>query len=145
MLYYSATRLYLHSFYFFISSESESRQNSILKAYKSASTFVSLLTEGNDKDNLLPYLSTYLVRTLITAACIMLKVLTSSYAASLEDLEAERRLFNESIIVVSQTSILNNDVSAKAVKLLAQSWHSGSTNRRQSPPELIIKSRLGAR
>ena len=137
-----AAQLYLHSFNFLNSSDTPPRKIGVLKAYNSAVSLVSFLTAHDD---LLLYLTYYHFRTLLNVACILLKVLQSSYAQDLSDYEAGRRAFNQTISALSRSSVSNTDVGGKAVRLLSQVWHSSDTSRREHPPQFIIKSRLGAR
>jgi hypothetical protein len=143
-IYLAAARLYLHSFYFFDTSPTSSRKAGILKAYNSAISLVSVLVSADSSNNVLHYLPWYHSRSLLTAACVLVKVLKSSYAEELEDYEAGRKTFNECILALTRSSVSNNDVAGKAVKPLSQIWHSGAGSK-QSPPELTIKSRYGAR
>jgi len=113
-MYCSAARVYLHSFYFFDSSNSEARRLGILRAYNTACNFITLLTEADNKADVLLYLSYYYFRILLTAACIIQKVLISSYADDL-DYEAGRSLFNQSISALSRSSVFNNDIGSKAI------------------------------
>jgi hypothetical protein len=144
-LYLAAARLYLHSFYFFDTSTTESRKQGILKAYASAVNLVSLFTSVDVTSEVLLYLPHYHSRMLLTATCIVLKVLKSSYAPELGDAAHGRKTFNECILTLSRCSVSNNDTCGKAVKLVSQMWHRGGVSKGQSPPELTIKSRCGAR
>jgi hypothetical protein len=144
-LYLAAARLYLHCFYFFDTSITESRKQGILKAYTSAVNFVSLFTTADATSEVLLFLPHYQSRMLLTATCIVLKVLKSSYAPELGDAANGGKTFNECILALSRCSVSNNDTCGKAVKLVSQMWHRGSGSRTQSPPELTIRSRCGAR
>lgn len=144
-LYLAAARLYLYSFYFLDTSMKESRKQGILKAYRSAVNLVSLITSADATSEVLQYLPRYHSRMLLTATCIVLKVLKSSYAPELGDTAYGRKIFNECILALSRCSVSDNDTSGKAVKLVSQMWHSGGDCKGQSPPELTIKSRCGAR
>ena len=115
-----------------------------MKAYNSAISLVSSFNSGDSSFQTLLYLPYYHFRSLLTAACVLIKVLKSSYAKELDNFEAGRKAFNESILALSQSSVSNNDTGGKAVKLLSQVWHSGAASK-DSPPELTIKSRFGAR
>lgn len=144
-LYLATARLYLHSFYFFDSSTTEARKQGILKAYKSAVTLISFFTTGDATGEALLYLPYSLFRMLLTAACIVLKVLKSSYAPELGDAEYGRITLNQSMLALSRSSVSNNDTGGKAVKLISQIWHSSGGSKEQSPPLLYITSRYGAR
>ena len=143
MLYLDAARIHLHSFYFFDSSESESRKAGIMKAYDSATNLINVLTSAERSDEALLYLPYYHFRYLLTAACILVKVLKSSYGQDIEDFEGGRKTFNESILAIQRSSITNNDTAAKAVKMLSCVWHSNAISN-HCPPQLTVQSRFGA-
>lgn len=142
-LYLGAARIHLHSFYFFDSSSSESRKSGIMKAYDSAVNFVSVLASTSTSSETTLYLPYYHFRCLLTAACIIIKVLKSSYAQDLASKENARRAFNDSILALKRSSVSNNDTARKASLMLSRFWHS-SSQANQSPPVLTIQSRFGA-
>ena len=144
-LYLASARVYLHSFYFFDTSMTESRKQGILKVYTSAVNLVSLFTSADATSEVLPYILHYHSRMLLTATCIVLKALKSSYAPELGDAAHGRETFNECILALSHFSVSNNDTCGKAVKLASQMWHRVGDPKIQSLPELTIKSRCGAR
>jgi hypothetical protein len=115
-----------------------------MKAYNSATNFVSALTPSDHSQDTLLYLPYYLFRCLLTAACILVKVLKSNYAQEIDDFEKGRRVFNDSILAIRRSSVTNNDTAAKAVKMLSCVWHSSIISG-QSPPQLTVQSRFGAR
>jgi hypothetical protein len=103
-LYFAAARLYLHSFYF-DTSMTESRKQGVLKAYTSAVNLVSLLTSADATSEVLIYPPHYHSRMLLTATCIVLKVLKSSYDPELGDTAHGRKTFNERILALSRCSV----------------------------------------
>lgn len=142
-LYLAAARLNLNSFYFFDTSVSESRKQGILKAYTSAVNLVSLYTSADASNEALLYLPHYHSRMLLTATCLVIKVLKSSYASELGDTAYGRRTINACILALSRCSVSDNDVCGKAVKLMSKIWHREPSNDR-TPPQLTIKSRGSA-
>ena len=92
--------MHLHSFYFFDSSTNDSRKAGIMKAYDSATNLISALTPSDYSQDTLLYLPYYLFRCLLTAACILVKVLKSNYAQEVDDFEKGRRVFNDSILAI---------------------------------------------
>jgi hypothetical protein len=111
-LYLAAARLYLHCFYFFDTLMTESRKQGILKAYTSAVNLVSLFTTADATSEVLLYLPHYHSRMLLTATCIVLKVVKSSYALELGYAAHGRKTFNECILALSR-SVSNNDTCGK--------------------------------
>jgi hypothetical protein len=143
-MYMAAARIHLHSFYFFATSTNDSRKAGIMKAYDSATNLISALTTPDHSQDTLLYLPYYLFRCLLTPACILVEVLKSNYAQEVDDFEKGRRVFNDSILAIQRSSVTNNDTAAKAVKMLSCVWHSSITSG-QSPPQLTVQSRFGAR
>jgi hypothetical protein len=71
-----------------------------MKAYDSATNLISALTPSDYSQDTLLYLPYYLFRCLLTAACILVKVLKSNYAQEVDDFEKGRRVFNDSILAI---------------------------------------------
>jgi hypothetical protein len=115
-----------------------------MKAYDSAVNLICALTSINDASQTLLYLPYYHFRCLITAATILIKVLRSSYAQDLDDLEKGRSVFNDSILAITRSSVSNNDTALKAAQMLSRLWHHPTVANR-APPVLTVQSRFGAR
>lgn len=130
--------------YFFDSSHTETRKEGILKAYKSATKLALLVIEADKATDFLLYATAYDIRMFVVAACILLKVLRSSYSQDV-DFEAGKSLLNQTTALTSRCVLGNNDSRGKIVKMVAQIWHSSNTEVLNEPPELLVKSRLGAR
>ncbi|TVY91060.1 Regulatory protein [Lachnellula willkommii] len=142
-IYVSAARLYMHSMYFFDSSPTPTRKTGILRAYASASSFTTLITSLDSTRNLFSYMCAYHIRMLLVATCIMLKVLRSSYRHDV-DFEAGKKLCTDAMVAASRVAVGSGDSAGKLAKMVAQVWHSGDTGVLEEPPELLVKSRLGA-
>lgn len=123
----------------------DARKQGILKAYASAVDFIAALAKADAASEILLYLSYYHLRMLINAGCVVLKVLNSSYAQELPSFESGRMAFNQATLALSRSSVFNNDPGAKVVQHMSQVWHHGLSSKRHAPPELIVKSRFGAR
>jgi len=143
-IYVAAARLYVHSMYFFDSTATEARKQGILKAYSSAVTFIHVITEADKAFDFFSYTSAYHQRMYLIANCILLKVLRSSYSQDV-DFEAGKRLCNQVTASASKFMISHNESVGKIAKMVSQLWHSSNTDARTKPPELLVKSRLGAR
>jgi transcriptional regulatory protein LEU3 len=115
-----------------------------MKAYDSAIKLVSALLSTDRSSETLLYLPYYHFRCLLTAACILVKVLKSSYAQELEYYEKGRGAFNDAVLAIMRSSISNNDTAGKAAQMLSRVWHN-STATDHSPPQLTVQSRFGAR
>jgi hypothetical protein len=115
-----------------------------MKAYDSALSFISALASTNEANQALLYLPYYHFRCLLTAACILIKVLRSSYAQDFDDLEKGRTVFNNSILAITRSSVSNNDTALKAAQMLSKLWHHPTVTN-ETPPVLTVQSRFGAR
>lgn len=142
-IYVAAAGVYTRSMNFFDSSNTESRKMGILKAYDSAASYVHLVVEADRVCDFCLYISTYHSKVLLIACFILLKVLRSAYVADV-DFEAGKELCNQATIAVSKCSVTNNDSISKVAKMAAHVWHSSNTATLEEPPQLLIKSRLGA-
>jgi len=142
-IYVSAARLYMHSMYFFDSSPTPTRKTGILRAYASAFSFTTLITSLDSTHKLFSYMCAYHIRMFLVATCILLKVLRSSYRHDI-DFEAGKKLCNDATVAASKVAVGSGDSTGKLAKIVAQVWHSGDTDVLEEPPELLVKSRLGA-
>lgn len=143
-LYLGAARIHLHSFYFLDSSVSEARKLGIMKAYRSAINFVTTLLSTEITSKSIQHMPYYPLRTVLTASCMLLKVLKSSYGQELDIVGTGRKAFNDCILVMTRASVSGSDSAGKVVKMLSRAWHSDVFDIR-SPPVLSVKSRFGAR
>lgn len=130
--------------HFFDSSPTESRKQGVLKAYSSAVSLIQLMTKCDESFSFYSYICAYHLRMFLVATCILLKVLRSSYRDDV-DFESGKRLCNQATIAISKCTVASNDSAGKWSKLAAQVWHSSNTKILDEPPELMVKSRLGAR
>jgi hypothetical protein len=130
--------------YFFDSSPTETRKLGVLKAYTSAVNFILLITEADKAFSFFSYMCAYHIRMFLTADCILLKVLRSSYKDDI-DFDAGKKLCDQATVAASRMAVTNNDAAGKTGKMVAQLWHSNNMEILEEPPELLVKSRLGAR
>jgi hypothetical protein len=130
--------------YFFDSSKTEARKQGILKAYSSAVTLIHVMTEADKAFDFFSYTSAYHQRMYLIANCILLKVLRSSYSEDV-DFEAGKALCNQVTASSQKFMLSHNDSVWKSAKIVSMLWHSSNTDARTKPPELLVKSRLGAR
>lgn len=130
--------------YFFDSSASDVRKVGILKAYSSAVAFIQVMTDVDKSIRLIGYMTGYHQRMFLIANCIMLKVLRSSYSQDV-DFEAGKSLCNQTQVMISKLILSHKDSAGKSAQMVSQLWHSSNTDALNEPPELLVKSRLGAR
>ncbi|CAD6441245.1 4f96fb23-9bf1-4c35-a521-b78418ef72fc [Sclerotinia trifoliorum] len=147
-LYLLAARLHLHTFAFYIPEFSRSHLAALSSAYNSAIKFIQALLDYDlHSEAILPYCSYYILKNLICASCVLLKILNSTYAMQFDSTQG-RSLFNAAILAARSTSLATNDFSDRIAEGLARMWRSagsGDLNRRRedfSPIDIKIQSRL---
>ncbi|ESZ89865.1 hypothetical protein SBOR_9748 [Sclerotinia borealis F-4128] len=147
-LYLLAARLYLHTFAFYIPEFSRNHLKALSSAYNSATRFIEALLDYDlHSEAILPYCSYYILKNLICASCVLLKILNSTYAMQFDSTQG-RSLFNATILALRSTSLAANDYSDRIAEALARMWRSagsGDLNRRRedfSPIDIKIQSRL---
>ncbi|TVY65581.1 Regulatory protein LEU3 [Lachnellula suecica] len=142
-IYLACARLYIHTMYFFDSSCTPTRKAGVLRAYASALSLITTLFSADATTSLFSHISAYHMRMFLTATCLVLKVLRSSYRQDV-DFEEGKGLFDRATLAAGRCSIASGDTAGKITRLMAQVWHSGNEEALNEPPELLVKSRLGA-
>lgn len=137
-------RLYASSMSFFNPLDTESRKREVLKAYNYAASFILTMMEADARGKFFSHMIFYHGRMFLIAIFCLVKVLRSNYSSDI-DLEAGKKLCNRAMGCISRCSVANNDSAAKSAKIIAQVWHSSNTAVLHEPPQLLVKSRLGAR
>ncbi|KAK6595505.1 C6 transcription factor [Botrytis cinerea] len=147
-LYLLAARLHLHTFAFYVPEFSPNHLTAISSAYNSATRFIQALLDYDlHSEAILPYCSYYILKNLICASCVLLKILNTTYAMQFDSTQG-RSLFNAAILALRSTSLATNDFSDRIAEALARMWRSagsGDLNRRRedfSPIDIKIQSRM---
>ncbi|TGO29935.1 hypothetical protein BPAE_0009g00310 [Botrytis paeoniae] len=147
-LYLLAARLHLHTFAFYVPEFSPNHLAALSSAYNSATRFIQALLDYDlHSEAILPYCSYYILKNLICASCVLLKILNSTYAMQFDSTQG-RSLFNAAILALRSTSLATNDFSDRIAEALARMWRSagsGDLNRRRedfSPIDIKIQSRM---
>ena len=135
-VYLCSARLYLQIYYFF-----DPTPDTIMKAYETAGTLISLVNTADASSGLLLYAPSYIFRMLFNAATVHWKVLQSSYA-ELVDANMGRKRFNEAIFALRKCSVKNNDLAGRQSEILTQMWN--VRKRSKDPPALYCRGRFGA-
>jgi hypothetical protein len=138
-LYLWSTRFYLRLFHFFDSTLTSARRDGILKSYAAAATIIPKLHSFD----LLSYSPGPLLRVLFTAACVLLKVLSSNYIHFV-DADSGAVLFNTAITALRKCSVEENDMAFRAADVLGQMWKTKDSTVADEEPNLVVQSRLGA-
>ncbi|KAF7935338.1 uncharacterized protein EAE97_008245 [Botrytis byssoidea] len=147
-LYLLAARLHLHTFAFYVPEFSPNHLTVLSSAYNSATRFIQALLDYDlHSEAILPYCSYYILKNLICASCVLLKILNSTYAMQFDSTQG-RSLFNAAILALRSTSLATNDFSDRIAEALARMWRSagsGDLNRKRedfSPIDIKIQSRM---
>ena len=140
-------RSFLEQFHLFDSSLTEERKAGVLKLYKTASTTITKTISGFSDSNwfdVLAHAPQHMFRVLFSAAATLLKILNSSYS-SYVDYDTGKLLFDSAKFAIRRLSVQENDLTSRGAQLLHFFWDlSQASQTRDEPPDLIIKSRLGA-
>ncbi|KAI9641545.1 hypothetical protein NHQ30_010357 [Ciborinia camelliae] len=143
-----SSRLHLHTFAFYIPEFSRNHLAALSSAYSSATRFIQALLDYDlHSEAILPYCSYYILKNLICASCVLLKILNSTYAMQFDSTQG-RSLFNAAILALRSTSLATNDFSDRIAEALARMWRSagsGDLNRRREdfcPIDIKIQSRM---
>lgn len=147
-LYLYAARLHFHTFAFYIPEFSRHHLSALSSAYSSATRFIQALLDYDlHSEAILPYCSNYILKNLICASCVLLKILNSTYAMQFDSTQG-RSLFNAAILAIRSTSLATNDFSDRIAEALARMWRSagsGDLSRRREdfgPIDIKIQSRM---
>ncbi|PMD31725.1 hypothetical protein L207DRAFT_500780 [Hyaloscypha variabilis F] len=145
-----ATKLHFHAFAFFIPSTSPLHTTSISSAFHSAISLIQgVLDPELDSSSTLHHCTNYLLRTLISASCILLKILNSSISVTL-DTVLGRTMFNACILALRSISVKKNDFPDRVAEAHTRMWRAaggGFDPEQQTPAlvdplNLVIRSRM---
>lgn len=118
----------------------------ILKAYKAAKLFISKASTADTTFRLYSNITSYLLRMLFTAACVIWKVLGSSYCRYV-NFEDGKALFNQTISALRKCSAENNDNAGRQAEILVQLWYGSEIHSdvvRSRSPTLEYENRYSA-
>jgi hypothetical protein len=123
----------------------EIRKQGLLKAYTTALTLISRVSDADAKWDFIKYAPNGIVHALTVAAILLMKIISSSYSRYV-DVESGKSAFNSVLSMHRRASVEDNDLRGRAGKILAQLWsvHHSLAVRREQEPTLNIKTRLGA-
>lgn len=154
-LYLLAAKMHFHSLAFHLSSTSLFRSTSLSDVYKAATMFIQATLDYDMQSNsIFEYCTDYILKTLISASCILLKILNSSLAANYDTIQG-KTLFNTCILAIRSASVKDNDFPERVAKAQTRMWRAAGggfdtqTNAlrekprsRADPLELRIRSRM---
>jgi hypothetical protein len=104
-----AAKVHFTASSFFLPGFSPIHSSSISAAYNAAIAFIQgVLNPEMHSSSLLHYCTNYILRTLISASCILLKILNSSIAIRFDAMQG-RTMFNTCILAFRSISLKKND------------------------------------
>lgn len=135
--------LCLQMYYFFDSTFRESRNAGILKAYNTALSFVSFLSQNLYL--LGPYIPTWIIRSLATVCGIHIKVLNSSLSQFVNAAEGVAS-FQTTTEFLRRCSVGEGDICVRVPNVISQLWQlcQGPLLQHNIEPTMEVQSRLGA-
>jgi hypothetical protein len=125
------------------------RMTSILDAFSTASSLLTKLVSHPDSHKVLKYAPARTCDLIMMASMVVFRVLHSSYATlALLDFSAGHVLYSAAAILVRQASVQykENDMAVRISEMMTKLWHwaEDDTELRESPPKLLVKSRIGS-
>lgn len=145
---FTTVQLQLRAMYFHVLSPSLQRKQGVLKAYETAKSLVSTVVSEDGSSDILTYSPRTTFRMLLLAACVIFKVLFSSYGAEV-DYNSGKILFNTALLCLRQQAVQykdQKDLPLRCIDSMKGLWHMGeiSPSLTAAQPELAIQTRLGA-
>lgn len=142
--YFLSAGLYLHGFAFFIPRTSAAHSTELLHLYHAATIYIETALEYEANTSaFLRYCSSPLQWALISACCVLLKLLNSSFAVHL-DRSQGKTLFNSGVLALRNISINANDLAARTAEALSRMWRAAGSGEggNSNPVALKIRSRM---
>jgi hypothetical protein len=114
--------MHFYAFAFFLPSKSPIRFEYLSAVYKSAISFIqAALDHDMHSISLFEYCTSDVLRTLISASCILLKILNSAFAVNF-DITQGRIMFNTCILAIRSASVRSNDFPDRVAKAQTRMW-----------------------
>lgn len=138
-----AASLHLHGFAFFIPPTSAAHSSEISHLYHAATLYIQhILEQEANTSSFLRYCPFPLQQTLVSACCILLKLLNSSFAVHL-DVSLGKTLYNSTVLALRNISISSNDLPARLSEALSRMWRAaGAGQGNSNPVEMRIRGRM---
>ena len=123
-----AARLHVVSFHLLDQSVSTPAAR-VIDCFEVACSFVDVLQARDNIDDYVLYSSHLIYRTIVIAACILLRVLRSKLCEVVDVPATEQRYFSV-VNLLKRRSLVNNDLDAKNAAILVMLWHSKTALRK---------------
>lgn len=128
-------------------TSSVARRIGVLSAYELACSFISAILSDHRSHEMLMHSPLGFLRSILCAACVIYRVLNSSYSNNL-DRQAGQVLYNAAAFSMRQMSLKSDekDIPLRAADMLNELWRFGEDDPTLllNEPTLRVRTRLGA-
>jgi transcriptional regulatory protein LEU3 len=121
----------------------ENLKRNVIRAYTTAQTVVQVALELEKSHGFLKHMPHFYFRSLLSAHCIIYKVLRSAYMDFLDRTQAEQAA-NEVIKSCRQSVVMDGDLPERLGNLLESIWNFAQLARWHEEPVSIFSHRLSA-
>lgn len=143
-IYYQCYRLYLLAYHFLIAAAFRKLEG-FISLYAVACNLVNTVCQRSAVDeNVAKIAPAFIHKTMMLAACTILKIHRSELAPHL-DLEAGEQAYFASIVFAREGSLQSNDLSARGATIFSQLWNSQKIFRGKDGRIDSLSSRISSR
>jgi transcriptional regulatory protein LEU3 len=123
--------------------DSEGLKRNIMRAYTTARAVISVATDLDVKHDFMRHLPHFYFRSLLSASCIIYKVLRSCYMDFVDRNQIEKSI-SEVISICRSCTIQEGDLAMRLSNLLESFWGLSKVARWHEEPICELSERLGA-
>lgn len=117
-----AAKVHFNAFTFFMPSTSSLHIGLISAAYNASILFIQCVIDPDmHSGTFLHHCTNYILRTVLSASCMLLKILNSTQATHLDTTQG-RTMFNASILAMRSISLKKNDFPDRAAEAQTRMW-----------------------
>jgi transcriptional regulatory protein LEU3 len=98
-----------------------SRPAALSSVYAATIRFIQAVLDHDMQTPILEFCTNYILRTLISASCILLKILNSSFASKVDSNQG-RTMFNTCILAIKSASVRDSDFPERVAKSQTRMW-----------------------
>ncbi|KAH8121896.1 hypothetical protein FP744_10002943 [Trichoderma asperellum] len=143
-IYYQCYRLYLLAYHFLVDAAFRKREG-FISLYAVACNLANMVCQrSEEEENIAKIAPAFIQKTIVLAACTILKIHRSDLAPHL-DLEAGEQAYFASIVFAREGSIQNNDLSARGATIFSQLWNSQNIFKGKDGKVDSLSSRISSR
>ncbi|PTB36661.1 hypothetical protein M441DRAFT_62116 [Trichoderma asperellum CBS 433.97] len=143
-IYYQCYRLYLLAYHFLVDAAFR-KPEGFISLYAVACNLVNMVCQRSEEEESIAKIApAFVQKTIVLAACTILKIHRSDLAPHL-DLEAGEQAYFASIVFAREGSIQNNDLSARGATIFSQLWNSQNIFKGKDGRIDSLSSRISSR